>query len=198
LALEWAYRRQRGERLEHAEYASRFPSWRGVVESAWARFTGATTVAGPEESSGPPTAGPTAASAGRYQRTASEVHARGGMGDIWLDRDQSLDRVVAMKELQPRWQDSEQMRRRFLAEAKVTARLEHPGVVPVYDLVKREGQPPRYAMRLVRGRTLAEAVRQHHGRPGKQADPLGLRELLGAFVQVCQTIAYAHSRGVLH
>src|SRR5262245_36575696 len=120
------------------------------------------------------------------------------MGDIWLDRDERLDRVVAMKELQARWQDSEQMRQRFLAEAKVTARLEHPGVVPVYDLVEREGEPPSYAMRLVRGRTLAEAVRQYHQRAGKQAGTLELRELLGCFVQVCQTLAYAHSRGVIH
>src|SRR5262249_2857897 len=92
----------------------------------------------------------------------------------------------------------EQMHRRFLAEAKVTGRLEHPGIVPVYDLVQPEGEPPCYAMRLVKGRTLSEAVREHHGQPGKQADTLRLRALLGAFVQVCQTIAYAHSRGVIH
>src|SRR5262249_62320050 len=119
-------------------------------------------------------------------------------GDIWLARDERLDRVVAMKQLQGRWQDSEQMRRRFLAEARVTARLEHPGVVPVYDLVEGEGQPPRYAMRLVRGRTLSEAVREYHQRGAKREAERELRELLGAFVQVCQTIAYAHSRGGIH
>src|SRR5262249_4176579 len=79
-------------------------------------------------------------------------------------------------------------------------RLEHPGVVPVYDLVQAEGEAPCYAMRLVRGRTLAEAVRDYHDRgAANQAGPnLELRELLGAFVQVCNTVAYAHSRGVIH
>src|SRR5262249_16199305 len=201
LALEWSYRRQRGEHLERAEYADRFALWGSVGGAAWARFTsgsGPSTGAAPEEPSMPPTAGPSAAPAGRYQRPASQVHARGGMGDIWLDRDERLDRVVAMKELQARWQDSPQMRRRFLAEARVTARLEHPGVVPVYDLVECQGQPPRYAMRLVKGRTLAVAMREYHERAAKQAGTLELRELLGAFVQVCQTLAYAHSRGVIH
>src|SRR5262245_16578286 len=61
LALEWSYRRQRGERLDRDEYAGRFASWRCVVESAWERFTGASTVAGREGSSVPPTAGPPAA-----------------------------------------------------------------------------------------------------------------------------------------
>src|SRR5262249_16046385 len=108
LALEWAYRRQRGERLDREEYAGRFASWRGLVEAAWARFTAASTVAGPEESSVPPMGGlPSAGPSGRYQRTAVEVHARGGMGDIWLDRDERLDRVVAMKQLQGRWLGSE-------------------------------------------------------------------------------------------
>src|SRR5262249_5993956 len=128
----------------------------------------------------------------------TELHAKGGIGEVWLARDERLDRVVALKELQARWQGQEQMQRRFLAEARITGRLEHPGVVPVYDLVERDGEPPRYAMRLVRGRTRAEAVRQYHGRAAKQGGTLELRELLGAFVQVCQTLAYAHSRGVLH
>src|SRR5262249_29901500 len=89
LALEWSYRGQRGARLGRADYASRFASWRGVVESAWQRFTSASTVAGPEGPPVPPTTRPPAAKlAERYQRTATEVHAHGGMGDIWLDRDE--------------------------------------------------------------------------------------------------------------
>src|SRR5262249_45141609 len=155
LALEWSYRRQRGERLHRAEYAGRFAPWPGLVEAAWARFTGASTVPEREGSSAPPTGCPTPdnpGSAARYQRTG--FHARGGMGNVWLARDERLDRVVALKELQQRWQGQEQMHRRFLAEAKVTGRLEHPGIVPVYDLVEQEGEPPCYAMRLVRGRPL--------------------------------------------
>src|SRR5262249_5372641 len=129
----------------------------------------------------------------------TEFHARGGMGNVWLARDERLDRVVALKELQPRWQGQDQMQKRFLAEAKVTARLEHPGIVPLYDLVQPQGRPPCYAMRLVRGRPLSEAVRQYHEKVVRNAAaPLELRELLGAFGQVCQTVAYAHSRGVIH
>src|SRR5262245_16135763 len=70
LALEWSYRRQRGEPLERAEYAARFASWGSVVEAAWAQFTGASTIAGAATSAVSPTAGPTAAGlAERYQRT---------------------------------------------------------------------------------------------------------------------------------
>src|SRR5215470_3193187 len=72
LALEWSYRRQRGDRLERQGYLTQFSPWSGVVEAAWARFTGGSAVAGTADSSLPPTATPTAPEAGqgpRYQRT---------------------------------------------------------------------------------------------------------------------------------
>src|SRR5262249_41975169 len=77
--------------------------------------------------------------------------------------------------------------------------LEHPGIVTVHDLLEPADAPPCYAMRLVQGRTLTEAVRDfHHRRAAGQAGPLELRGLLGCFVSVCQAVAYAHSRGVVH
>src|SRR5262249_13591199 len=89
---------------------------------------------------------------------------------------------------------------RFLREARITSRLQHPGIVPVYEMVAgRDGEPPFYTMRLVRGQTLAEAAREYHrvcreGRDGR----LGLVRLLNAFLSVCTPIAYAHTRGVVH
>src|SRR5262249_50223018 len=89
---------------------------------------------------------------------------------------------------------------RFLREARITGRLQHPGIVPVYEMVAgRDGEPPFYTMRLVRGQTLAEAARAHHHvhREGRDSR-LNLIRLLTAFLSVCNTIAYAHTRGVVH
>ena len=83
---------------------------------------------------------------------------------------------------------------------QVTGQLEHPGIVPVYELARGDRhRAPFYTMRLVRGRTLAQAARVYHQRRVRgEAGPLELRELLTAFVGVCNAVAYAHSRGVLH
>jgi PAS domain S-box-containing protein len=134
----------------------------------------------------------------RYR--VSRLHAEGGLGRVWLARDTQLHRDVALKELRPEVADRPRVRSRFLQEAAITGQLEHPGIVPVYELVRRpESGPPFYAMRLVRGRTLAEAAHEYHARRREgRADPLGLVALLSAFVAVCQTVAYAHSRCVVH
>src|SRR5262249_33072556 len=93
-------------------------------------------------------------------------------------------------------------RRRFLAEAEITGRLEHPGIVPVYGLVRDADGQPCYAMRFIEGETFHDAIARFHRaeRPGR--DPgerrLALRQLLGQFVAVCNTVAYAHARGVIH
>ncbi len=123
----------------------------------------------------------------------------GGIGRVWLARDGSLGREVALKEPRPDRADPG-FWGRFVREAQVTGQLEHPGIVPVYEVGRRpQDNQPFYTMRFVRGRTLKDAVAAYHERrKRKQAGPLELRELLGAFVQVCQAVAYAHSRGVLH
>ncbi len=139
------------------------------------------------------------------------LRAIGGVGEIWLARDLELDRDVALKVLRPDRAADRALEARFLREARITARLQHPGIVPVYDLVPRERadgagdaaaggeQPAFYTMRLVPGRTLAEAAQafQAHRASGR-AGTLDLNALLMAFVSVCQTVAYAHSRGVIH
>ena len=128
------------------------------------------------------------------------LHARGGLGRVWLARDPVIGRAVALKELLPERADDPTLRSRFLAEAQITGQLEHPSIVPVYELAKHpEDGRPFYTMRMVRGRTLRAAVRAHHARrEGCRGDVLELSGLLNAFVAVCNAIAYAHSRGVIH
>jgi serine/threonine-protein kinase len=137
---------------------------------------------------------------GRERYTLTRLHARGGIGKVWLAHDQDLGRDVALKELRTDRADSAQLWARFVEEARITGQLEHPSIVPVYELSRgKEGQQTFYTMRFVKGRTLTEAVKLYHQKRERgQAGPLELRELLGAFVGVCNAMAYAHARGVLH
>lgn len=130
----------------------------------------------------------------------SSVHAVGGMGRVWRAQDEQLQREVALKELRPDQVNNSKTAARFVREALLTAQLEHPGVVPVYELTTqaKSGQP-FYAMRFVHGGTLSEAVRAFHAkRESGQVESLELVRLLTAFTAVCNTIGYAHSRGVIH
>jgi eukaryotic-like serine/threonine-protein kinase len=133
----------------------------------------------------------------RDRYTLTHLHAKGGMGRVWLARDTSLGRQIALKELRPDQTDNLIVFSRFLYEAKITAQLEHPGIVPVYEL--GEGEAPYYTMRFVKGRTLSEAIRAFHKkRAVGKADSVERVALLTAFVSVCHAIAYAHSRGIIH
>ena len=124
------------------------------------------------------------------------VHGVGGLGRVHRAKDRVLRREVALKEIRPSLSHDPDTRRRLLREVQITAQLEHPGIVPVYDLAERDGAPV-YTMRLVRGQTLRSAIVAYHtGGGGK--DPLALPRLLGIFVNVCNAIAYAHARGVIH
>src|SRR5204862_4646805 len=93
-------------------------------------------------------------------------------------------------------------RARFLLEAEVTGGLEHPGIVPVYGLGAYADGRPYYAMRFIRGDSLKEAIGRFHTDETLKKDPgrrsLELRKLLRRFMDVCNAIDYAHSRGVLH
>lgn len=139
--------------------------------------------------------------AGEEARYATErLYAEGGIGQVWLARDRQLNRVVAVKTLRPAMSRRERVQRRFIQEAQITGQLEHPGIVPVYELVAApKSGSPFYAMRFVHGRTLVELSRKYHERRrAGESDPFGLISLLSAFVAVCNTVAYAHSRGVIH
>jgi PAS domain S-box-containing protein len=124
----------------------------------------------------------------------------GGMGRIWLARDSELGRDIALKELRPEKAGVDVLQTRFVREARITAQLEHPGIVPVYELGRRpDDQQPFYTMRFVKGRTLTEAAQDYHRRRiAGEADSLEFVSLMSAFVTVCNTVAYAHSRGIIH
>jgi PAS domain S-box-containing protein len=136
----------------------------------------------------------------RERYALTRLHATGGIGRVWLARDGNLGRDVALKELRPERADNTTLWSRFFREARITGQLEHPGIVPVYELARRsDDQQPFYTMRFVKGRTLSEAARDHHQkRVAGQDEPLALLALLTAFVVVCNTVAYAHARGVIH
>jgi serine/threonine-protein kinase len=129
-------------------------------------------------------------------------HAKGGLGQISVAHDQELDRPIALKEIQDRHADDPASRARFVQEAEITGKLEHPGIIPVYGLGHDASGRPFYAMRFIEGDSLGEAIAAFHGDETLKKDPAGregrLRELLRRFTDVCNAVAYAHSRGVLH
>jgi tRNA A-37 threonylcarbamoyl transferase component Bud32 len=129
-------------------------------------------------------------------------HAKGGLGHVSVALDEELHREVALKEIQEQHADHPDSRARFVLEAEITGGLEHPGIVPVYGLGNYADGRPFYAMRFIRGDSLKEAIQRFHDaeKPGRKVGErtLALRELLGRFVDVCNAVAYAHSRGVLH
>jgi serine/threonine protein kinase len=134
----------------------------------------------------------------RYQ--IQRLHARGGIGQVWLARDGGLGREIALKELRPDRREGSAYVARFIREAQITGQLEHPSIVPVYELVRRDQQAggPFYVMRFIKGRTLKQASTAfHEDRPGG-ARGLAFRALIQPMVDVCNAIAYAHSRGVIH
>ncbi len=135
---------------------------------------------------------------GRY--TLSRLHATGGIGRVWLAHDTALGRNVALKDLRPERISQPAILARFLHEAQITGQLEHPGIVPIYEVSRGpDEQAPFYTMRFVHGLTLSEAVAAFRAKRSRgEAGPLALRELLGAFVGVCNAVAYAHARGVIH
>lgn len=125
--------------------------------------------------------------------------ASGGLGRVSVALDDELHRQVALKELHHEHAEDEQYRSRFLVEAEITGRLEHPGIVPVYGLGANEAGQPFYAMRFIEGDSLREAIERHHAASDGNPDrDLALRRLLGRFLDVCNAVHYAHSRGVLH
>ena len=128
---------------------------------------------------------------------------KGGMGEVWRVRDVDLNRVVAMKIVRANGALSGPLFARFVAEAQATAQLEHPGIVPVYELGRLADGRIYYTMQEIRGRNLAAVLSDLHtdATPsafGAPANGWTFNRVMEAFRQVADTISFAHARGVIH
>jgi serine/threonine protein kinase len=126
----------------------------------------------------------------RY-RVSGEI-ARGGIGVVLKGRDVDLGRDVALKVLRAEHSANSSLARRLVEEAQIGGQLQHPGILPIYELGLDSSRRPFFAMKLVRGRTLADII---EGRKSPDEDHA---RFLGIFEQLCHAIAYAHARGVIH
>lgn len=138
--------------------------------------------------------------------------ARGGLGEVFVADDLELQRDVVLKFIREKHLSQSQCQMQFQLEAQVTAKLDHPGVVPVYGIGRSPDGRACYAMRYIQGVTLEETIAQFHapraaradGRVARDASPYSaarageLHRLLTRFLACCKTIAYAHNRGVVH
>jgi Flp pilus assembly protein TadD len=121
-----------------------------------------------------------------------EEVGRGGMGVVWRVHDPDFNRDLAVKVLREEFLSSQDLERRLVLEAQITGHLQHPGIPPVHKIGKLPDGRPFFARKLIKGRTLDELLQVQ---PLRTAD---LQRFLGIFEQVCQAVAYAHSKGVIH
>jgi serine/threonine-protein kinase len=136
--------------------------------------------------------------AGRY--VSPMVRAEGGMGVLCVAHDVELGRPVAYKVMKPGRAQDPGAREWFFNEAEITARLAHPGIVPVFGRVTDDTGLPAYASEYITGRTLATAIEQLHAisPTDRSARAEARSALLRSFIAVCHIVAYAHSKNVIH
>jgi serine/threonine-protein kinase len=135
-----------------------------------------------------------ASPSGRY--LLKRFHAKGGVGEIWVAEDPRIGRSVALKRMLG---DRPDQRHRFLVEAQVTGQLEHPGIVPIHEVGIDEAGKPFYVMKFVRGKTFQSVIDEFHvAKLTPDVQEIEQFKLLQSFLSLCQTVAYAHSRGVIH
>lgn len=131
-----------------------------------------------------------------------EPLAQGGMGQVMVAWDNDLKRRVALKEIHPKNADDPRYQQRFLQESLITARLEHPGIPPIYNRGINSNEHPFYTMRLVAGgraKTLHQAIQEfHRSKTGFANHQPMFRDLLRRLIDVCNTVGYAHSQGICH
>ncbi len=147
----------------------------------------------------PPSLTPTASAPGAAPPTpphlrVSGLLGRGGMGEVWLAEDLRLGCAVALKVIHARLAAHPNLVERFLREARLTARLQHPGVVPIHELSALPDGRPYYTMLRVQGRPLSADLRRGpHDEPGPW-----LRARAQLLLRVAEAVGFAHSQGVVH
>lgn len=134
-----------------------------------------------------------------------DLLAEGGLGQVSIAKDRQLGRNVAFKQIKKQFADNSTSQRRFVFEAAITGQLEHPCIVPVYSLGRDGKNDPYYTMRLIEGQSLRDQIKQFHqlehgGRLINvfKEKRFEFRQHLKRFVDLCEAIDFAHSRGVLH
>ncbi|HEV8114046.1 MAG TPA: bifunctional serine/threonine-protein kinase/formylglycine-generating enzyme family protein [Planctomycetota bacterium] len=182
---QWMDDRRRQIRHPLSHYLARFPEQEELVASEFARLSRETPLLGEPDARRAGAGVP----ADRYERL-QEI-ARGGMGRILLVRDRTMNRRLAMKVARG---SSRAARERLVEEGRVTGELDHPGVVPVHDAGVDEAGQPFFTMRFVEGLDLREIIVKVHERRNAWTRARALEVLL----KVCDTVAFAHSRGVVH
>jgi serine/threonine protein kinase len=212
LINRWEELRDRGTPLTIEELCSDWPELAAEVRRRIAVLREVDSALDTEVLDPRPVPGDRARAAAEMGRGLAEVvratatyrprghHDHGGLGVVFTAHQDELDRTVALKRIRPDRLHAA-ARRRFLREAALTARLQHPGIVPIYGLGEDDAGP-FYTMPFIRGRTLQEAIEEFHGDEALRRDPgrraLRFRELLQQFVAACNTVAYAHDQGVVH
>lgn len=126
-----------------------------------------------------------------------ERMARGGMGEVLRGRDTTLHREVVFKVMLPKFRGQKEATERFITEARVGGRLQHPGIVPVHDVGTFPDGRPFISMKLVHGRTLKELL-DEEAAPSADEHIEKRQRLLSVFGRICQAVAYAHAQGVIH
>lgn len=204
LLLDWEYRRCAGDEPRASDYQTRLPDHATLIEEVgrevdespdstrldvplhaqFTPWTGATEAAQGDE--------PTTIGSGADRYDLLHEVGQGGIGIVFRGHDRHLGRDLAVKVLRENYQSRPDARRRFVAEARVGSRLQHPAIVPVYELGWFDGRRPYITMKLVEGHSLAVLLQR---RADLGAD---LSRWLAVFEQVCQAMAYAHSQGVIH
>jgi len=121
----------------------------------------------------------------------------GGMGVVDVARDRNLGRDVALKSISAGKMDARRLAR-FVAEARITAQLEHPGIVPVHDLFVTDDGDVHYSMKKVSGQSLRDVLEKLKGRDQASIARYNLVHLLNVFLTACRAVAYAHKRRVIH
>lgn len=132
--------------------------------------------------------------------TLTQVYGEGGLGQVWLATDPALKREIALKRIRPGKDGSRDAQLRLIKEAQITGQLEHPNIIPVYELEHADSKGrPFYTMKFLRGQTLHEKIKEYHKkRKAGEDGTLDLVNLLNAFTDMCYAIAYAGARGVIH